>query len=585
MKLTHIFFAVLFFISASTLAAADTTYVFAKQLNHFYSFGGHNYLRMESGPFTLRSKIDNSSSIYSETSRLKSLSTFDMEALYKLGDKFSAGLSGNIYTLRDGQTYHAYDYDRTQAGILGKFVHNNVLVSLENGYSSENRLGIYDPGFYTEFSFDRLGKDQLLDPFLDWEYSRHKGRANYTFNNKISSHFISDKGMENHLSTGFKVYYRNYYINREGDTEQRLNTNTYFHNRLVYPLKNGFALKYKLQFDLNQDGLDFNYNNDLASRVRERLLLKNDIRLHGRCGQVYGYAGFTNQYEQSDTRSDNPDIILPADYYFDKKNVISRISWHLSDKDSLSVDYLGSLLYYDTPDTNNYDDRDELTYSITPRWDHRINSHTRASVSFNTFLHHYAYLFHQKSAQNHWNRIFTLKSALYLNLPGQLNWRSEQHIFSNYFVYDYEDSSFVHVQSMVFRGFKIQENITYYINSSVFLKCYAYFRWEDNGILDWTNWIQELTDSKYILKLELMPGYQIKRFKIAAGPVISRRKDYRYDMMIYDDENYHSYRLGGAVQASLGNSFYLSYRLERIDQTGRAIVYNQSGNLRWTFVF
>ena len=44
-----------------------------------------------------------------------------------------------------------------------------------------------------------------------------------------------------------------------------------------------------------------------------------------------------------------------------------------------------------------------------------------------------------------------------------------------------------------------------------------FLRFEDNGLLDWENFIQEITDSKYTIKCELTPGFKRKKWNIAAG--------------------------------------------------------------------
>ncbi|MCK4529695.1 MAG: hypothetical protein KAU44_00820, partial [Candidatus Marinimicrobia bacterium] len=381
------------------------------------------------------------------------------------------------------------------------------------------------------------------------------------------------------------AYNREYYVSREADTEERLNMTTYLRNDLYYPLSKNVAIDYKAGFTSSSDGLGFSYYDEKVTRSRQFLTLENDVRLHAKLGDFKGYIGFANNYKQSRTTATNENISLPSDYIFNKNNVLARLSWQISDRDSIYVNYLGSLLYYDTPDTNNYDDRDELTYSFSPMWQHRIDKYTTMSLGGNLFLHHYVYLYHQRSAQNHWNRVFSIRSEVNTNIPERIRWSSKQELYANYFVYDHEDSAFVHVQSMVFRGLKLQQNIQYYFSSSLFLRAYMFLRIEDNGVLDWENFIQEITDSKYTIKCELTPGFKRKKWNVAAGPVFSYRKDYRYTDMSTRTESYHSLRLGGLISLQLSNKLTLHYRLEQIEQSGASRVYNQSGSLRFNMIF
>jgi hypothetical protein len=350
-------------------------------------------------------------------------------------------------------------------------------------------------------------------------------------------------------------------------------------------LSKNFAIDYKAGFSSSSDGLSFSYYDQKETRNRQLLTLQNDIRLHGKYKSLRGYIGYSNDYKQSRTTATDPGISLPSDYIFNKNNVLAKLAWTISDRDSLMINYLGSLLYYDTPDTSNYDDRDELTYSISPMWRHRIDPYTTMSLGANFFLHHYVYLFHQRSAQNHWNRVFSVRSEVNTTIPQKIRWNAKQELYANYFVYDHEDSAFVHVQSMVFRGIKLQQNIQYYVGPSWYLKAYVFLRLEDNGLLDWDEFIQEITDSKYTVKIEVAPGYKKKKLNVAAGPVLSFRRDFRYVDLETRNESYRSRRIGGMISIQLSNIFTLNYRLEQIEQTGISTVFNQSGSLRFNMIF
>ncbi|MDZ7822482.1 MAG: hypothetical protein U5N26_12135 [Candidatus Marinimicrobia bacterium] len=420
---------------------------------------------------------------------------------------------------------------------------------------------------------------------LDWDYSQMGDRRNYTFDNRISFRVKNRSSFKNTFSAGVKAYNREYYISRDAETEERLNTTAYIRNDLYYPLHENIVLDYRLDLSGSSDGLRFQYYDEKESRTRRYLGLRNDLRVKAKLGAFRGYVGFSNDYQQNRTEASDPGISLPADYIFDKKSVLARLSWRISENDSLFVDYLGSLLYYDTPDTNNYDDRDELTYSVSPAWHHRVDNYTHLSVSANMFLHHYVYLYRQRSAQNHWNRVFSLRSELNTNIPRLLRWKARQEIYANYFVYDHEDSAFVHVQSMVFRGLKLQQNLQWFLQADWFINAYVFFRLEDNGLLDWDNFIQNRTDNRYTLRMELKPGYKAKYFSIAAGPVYAFRRDFRYTGPEDREESFRSRRIGGAVNFKYANRVSFQYRLEQVRQTGTAKTYHQSGTLRFNWIF
>lgn len=568
-----------------SIHAADTTMVYANQLNHYYQFGVQNRFTKDFEKFFVYNKISNASSIYREGAKLKTQSDFSTDILYKVKPDFKLGFTGQIFLFRDGQTFHAYDYDQGRAGLKTAYKRNSYQLVLQSGYAGETRLGINDMGAYAGLSLNRSKKELLVYPNLNWDYSQMGDRRNYTFDNYVSFNLSKESPIKNLFSAGIQAYNREYYVSREADTEERLNITAYLNNRLYYPLAKNLAFDYKVNFNSSNDGLSFSYYDQKETRTRQLLGLQNDVRLKGQFGQIRTTLAWINDYKQSRTIATNDNISLPSDYLFNKNKILAQMLWQFSDRDSLRVNYLGSLLYYDTPDTNNYDDRDELSYSILPMWVHRIDEHTTMSLSANIFLHHYVYLFHQRSAQNHWNRVFSIRSDIKTIIPGKLTWNSKQELYANYFVYDHEDSAFAHVQSMVFRGLKLQQNIKYSFSVNWFFKAYMFLRVEDNGLLDWDDFIQEITDSKYTVKFEVMPGYQKKRSHIMLGPIFSYRRDFRYNNITTREESYHSLRLGGMVSLQLSNYFTLNYRFEQIDQSTMARVYNQSGSLRFNYLF
>ena len=585
MKNTFYIAALVLIGSISSLFSADTTMVYASQLNHYYQFGGWNRFSVDLGNVYLYNSISNNSSIYSETSKLKTQTDVRADMLYKFSEKTRFGLTAKYFLFRDGQTYHAYDYNQGRIGLKGDHKSNDFMVTLESGYAGETRLGIRDMGMYGGLELNRTKRGLVFYPDLNWDYSKMGERENYTFDNRVTFRVKQGSKVKNTFSAGFKAYNREYYVSRDADTEERLNISTYLENDLYYPVNKVLAVDYKAAFTSASDGLSFSYYDEKETRNRQFLTLRNDIRVHARFGDVRGYIGYSNDFKQSRTTATDPGITLPSDYIFNKNNVLARVSWQISDRDSLYVNYLGSLLYYDTPDTNNYDDRDELTYSISPMWQHRIDKFTTMSLGANFFLHHYVYLYHQRSAQNHWNRVFSIRSEVNTHIPQRIRWNAKQELYANYFVYDHEDSAFVHVQSMVFRGLKLQQTLQYYFNPEWYLRAYMFLRMEDNGLLDWDEFIQEITDSKYTVKFELTPGYRKKKLNIAFGPVVSFRQDFRYADLENRSESYRSRRLGGMIMMQLSNMLTLSYRLEQIEQTGTSTLYNQSGSLRFNLIF
>ena len=180
-------FTILTIVTAlcTSATAADTTMVYAEQLNHYYQFGAQNRFSQEFGKIFVYNYISNASSIYSETSKLKSQGEINGDVLFAFTEKFRFGATGRYFSFSDGQTSHAYDYDQARIGLKADIKSKNYKLVLQSGYAGETRLGIRDMGTYAGLTLNRSETNPTIDPYLNWDYSQMGDRKNYTFNNKI----------------------------------------------------------------------------------------------------------------------------------------------------------------------------------------------------------------------------------------------------------------------------------------------------------------------------------------------------------------------------------------------------------------
>ena len=387
------------------------------------------------------------------------------------------------------------------------------------------------------------------------------------------------------MECGYKVINREYFIDETGNNiEERFNERFDISNSLTFPLSSASKMTYNVKYISNSEKHRFSYSDSMVNRVYENFQFYNNIKLVNKFKKLKTTFYLSNDYKQYNSRASIKNINLPAGYTFDKKNLNIKSSYRFSNKDSIEFNYFISLLNFDTPDTSNYDDRDELSYSVNTRWRHKLNSYLQFAISGNFYFHHLVYLYNQRSAQNHWNRIFSLKSDLILNIPNRIAWRSHQEIYTNYFVYDYEYLPFVHINSMIFRGLKLNQNLRYYFINSYGMNFKLFVRWEDNGFLDWDNFYQEMTNDKFEYKVLLTGSKKIKNLSMNIGPMYSQRFEYIYDSFNKKDLSFYSYRKGVNFSVKYKNMLNITYRIQNIKQRNRELYYNNSGLISIHFV-
>ena len=108
-------------------------------------------------------------------------------------------------------------------------------------------------------------------------------------------------------------------------------------------------------------------------------------------------------------------------------------------KDQLNFAGSASILRYDTPDTLNTDDRDELLITIGVEGTHRFNEYLTLTLAGDVTLSHLVYLKALQSANNSWNRIIRFSPAVEYAPERWFRTVNQAEVLANYTVYDFEE--------------------------------------------------------------------------------------------------------------------------------------------------
>jgi len=208
---------------------------------------------------------------------------------------------------------------------------------------------------------------------------------------------------------------------------------------------------------------------------------------------------------------------------------ISGLSANVTNNDSLYGYFSVSKFQYDTPDTNNFDDRDELRLNSRFVAFHRFSPVLNFEVQASVNLYHMVYIFGERSADNNWNRIFLLRPIIYYHPAERFRLKQSFEVLANYVDYDFEDKS-VLTKSFVFRKFSVDDSLQYSIApGTTFLFDYR-LQLEENGQLSWEEWTEKVLLSRRNQWLHFFVNYQpYKYFRIAPGYSYYIREEWRHN--------------------------------------------------------
>lgn len=167
-----------------------------------------------------------------------------------------------------------------------------------------------------------------------------------------------------------------------------------------------------------------------------------------------------------------------------RTSLASAVTVGLPTSDAIMISGSASLLRYDTPSTDNDDDRDELWYIANLTMLHRISQHLSLRLSADANLTHLVYVSSRRSADNTWNRIFRISPRLEYLPTRTVKTVNIFEVLANYTAYDFEYPASP-VRSFVFRQFGFIDSSTIDFTRRFSLDLFGQLRFYERGELHW----------------------------------------------------------------------------------------------------
>ena len=248
-------------------------------------------------------------------------------------------------------------------------------------------------------------------------------------------------------------------------------------------------------------------------------------------------------YEEREERHNVAESPLVPDQAFDRQEAAARRLANLARRTSASLDILAkvgekdslnftgsaSILRYDTPDSLNTDDRDELLLVAGIEEVHRFSRSLVLSIAADATLSHLVYLNRLQSANNNWNRVFRLRTSADFSPSQVLRTVVEAEVLANYTVYDFEEQV-LSVRSFSFRQASWSDSTVWRIGKKILVTVLGNVRLYERGILKWKEFKER--PENYFVEQSYWPQIAARvsaTLNIAVGFRFFSQSRYRYE--------------------------------------------------------
>ena len=176
-----------------------------------------------------------------------------------------------------------------------------------------------------------------------------------------------------------------------------------------------------------------------------------------------------------------------------RTSISSQIRPTLSDHDQLNFAGSASILRYDTPDSTNVDERDELLVTVGFQEVHQFSNELSVSFAGDVTLNHLVYLKSVQSANNNWNRVIRFSPAVTFMPSERFRTVNQAEVLGNYTVYDFEDQA-AFTKSFSFRQASWVDSTAVQVTNLLGFSFVGEVRVYERGILQWSDFKERPQD-------------------------------------------------------------------------------------------
>lgn len=508
--------------------------------------------------------------------------------------------------------YMSGAFDKTYNGA-------EINAAMNAGYKIEEQIGELNRG--PSLSGDLSVSNLLLSGYyLDGQVKAGIEDLNPRRNNFIITHLYNDKSFSDNLSRNefdgfFSRIRKDFYFAADTYTEQQFNVKNNIEQRTEYIIKGFDRFDYTISSKTN---LYITFNPYYRNIYKENYYIPRvatappsvydtqiqELSIMGDAALRFDFEKFNLQLKMSYMERDEKHYLINSarinsSFVKDKENLEAsknnhtskfllgtNVYYDISKKNRFEFFGNASIMRYDTPSSDNTDDRDELNFLVylAHKYDNQTNFQLINSVDLN--LYHTVYIFGEKSSNNNWNRVIRFTSRNTFTPIEAVRTINTFSVLANYTAYDFEDIVST-VKSYSFRQFNIKDSTI--INFTDFLgtDIYAELKLYERGELNWNafsvrpvNYFEDKiinAELNYFFNkfIILSAGYRYfeqRRFNYIRGEKVFNNAVKTYGPMgkfrVYLNDNslvevissYDFYRYGNIQPSSSNGNLYINAR-------------------------
>jgi hypothetical protein len=439
----------------------------------------------------------------SQTDKWKDDNQFQLEYFYPIKPwlKTAFLLESTIYSDRQSGFFNNYDTHSLNLGFVGT-PKNRLQIKGYLGLKSDERYEKRSNGFHYQiqsFSEPFQLSDYTNQFNLDFRGDEFRGRNNQDllFRYDIKREFHKNT----YDSLSYQLGYRKniYFISQDGNLESRIERGNNFSNLLNYQINDKLSWRLLTLIFSKSSSVDqiiSNASTGTRKRQDTGILWESYVnwqarRIKTRIGYIYNSQN--QEFQTSKSVQISPTIgSLGIPDNGSKTNSLRFYSGlQLSRKDSLFARFFVSRFQYDTPDSNNFDDRDEFRTTAILGYSHQFSPSLQIGFEALTNLHHLVYIFNERSANNKWNRILQLGTKIKYSPNQNVLWKQRAQVLANYTNFDFEEEQ-TQIRSFVFRKFTLTDSLLLGSLNNIQIQLFHRLELEENGRLFWNDFAEEL---------------------------------------------------------------------------------------------
>ncbi|MFQ3607173.1 MAG: hypothetical protein SNJ55_00910 [Chloroherpetonaceae bacterium] len=424
-------------------------------------------------------------------------------------------LEGSNYFLSDNRSLfrNSAVSNRVALGVSSRPSDWSVLEA-NGGFKAERQVNQFNSGFiyalrgellgYQFSNFELSSRVNLSQEFLEPRRNKDKGII-LSLNQKYNrAELLLSGGM----SEERRDYFSNVLASQEPTTvvERRIEQNFYTIDSLSYRTFSNLTTRAKVELRrrviIRENSQQFSdLTNAVYDNEIEQLRLFTDAGVMFESSSFQTFAGVLFQQQSESYRpinafSGNPIAITREQFRNNSFQVatlyLSSIWRHFNAVgDTVHYFFVSAQMRgfrYDTPDTTNTDDRDEVSYALTISDSLRLNRYfgLRLVGSFATTNN--VFISRERSANNTKNYILRFSPTTVWRVPKKIESVNEFGVLANYTVYDFEIGS--QTRSFSFRQFSFLDSTQFFLNETITLKFLYEQRLYERGELFWNNFAE-----------------------------------------------------------------------------------------------